>query len=240
VRLPAVEDRTRMLVVNEIFGPTIQGEGPSAGQLAMFIRLFGCPLRCQWCDTAWTWDHTHFDLAAEQHVMSIGAVMARLSGFRPGLVVISGGEPLLQQDAVTTLVTALSRLGTAVRVEVETAGVLPPSPELASMVSAFNVSPKLTHSGMRLQQRIRPDVLRQFAATGKAAFKFVVRELADLDEISELTQAYGLEPVWVMPEGCDSSTIITRLRALAGPVIARGWNLSPRLQVLLWEDERGR
>jgi hypothetical protein len=43
-----------------------------------------------------------------------------------------------------------------------------------------------------------------------------------------------------MPEGTTSDQILCRLRELADPVLARGWNLTPRLHTLLWEDTRGR
>ena len=77
-------------------------------------------------------------------------------------------------------------------------------------------------------------------ATGRAAFKFVVTDAADLDEVAELVDAHGLEPVWIMPEGTDPTTLLERARQLADPVLARGWNLTPRLHVLLWGDQRGR
>jgi 7-carboxy-7-deazaguanine synthase len=240
VKVPEVADRTTVLVVNEIFGPTLQGEGPSAGQLAMFVRLYGCSLSCRWCDTAWTWDATRFNLETEQHPMSVNAVLQELRAKIPGLVVITGGEPLLQQDGLVTLAEGIADAGIAKRVEVETSGTVWPSPALTATVTAFNVSPKLAHSGLRRPQRIRPEVLRQFVASGKAVFKFVARDLEDLDEISEIVARCGLAPVWVMPEGCDRTTVLTRMQTLADPVIARGWNLTPRLHVLLWEDQRAR
>jgi 7-carboxy-7-deazaguanine synthase len=46
VKLPPVPDPAAVLTVNEVFGPTFQGEGPLAGQRAMFVRLSGCSLRC--------------------------------------------------------------------------------------------------------------------------------------------------------------------------------------------------
>jgi organic radical activating enzyme len=206
----------------------------------MFVRLFGCSLSCRWCDTAWTWDAARFDLAGEQHPMTVHEVLKRLRVQVPGLVVITGGEPLLQQDGLVTLAEGITSGGIARRIEVETSGTVQPSPALTAAVTAFNVSPKLAHSGLRDSQRIRPDVLRQLAASGKAVFKFVARDLADLDEISGIVTSCGLAPVWVMPEGRDSAVVLTRMRALADPVIARGWNLTPRLHVLLWEDQRAR
>jgi len=240
VKLPEVSDRATVLVVNEIFGPTVQGEGPSAGQLAMFVRLYGCSLSCRWCDTAWTWDATRFDLAAEQHPMTVKAILQELRGHMPGLVVITGGEPLLQQDGLAALAEGITDAGIAKRVEVETSGTVPPGPAIIAAVTAFNVSPKLVHSGLRRSQRIRPKVLQQFAASRKAVFKFVACDPEDLEEIGEIVTKCGLTPVWVMPEGCDSATVLTRMQALADPVIARGWNLTPRLHVLLWENQRAR
>ena len=73
-----------------------------------------------------------------------------------------------------------------------------------------------------------------------ARFKFVAQDLSDLAEIAVLEAAYGLDPVWVMPEGTTSTAVLGGMRLLADEVIARGWHLSPRLHVLLWEDTRGR
>jgi 7-carboxy-7-deazaguanine synthase len=240
VRPPAVADLATMLTVNEVFGPTFQGEGPLAGQHAMFVRLFGCSLRCRWCDTAWTWDAARFELAAEQHPMTVPDILDQLRPHRPGVVVITGGEPLLQQQALVSLCTSIRAAGIAGAVQVETSGTVPPLPALTAAVSMYCVSPKLANSGMRRHQRIRPQVLRQFASSGKAVFKFVACGPEDLDEVAEVTASCGLAPVWVMPEGTSSTAVLARMRELAGPVAERGWNLTARLQVLLWEDERGR
>jgi 7-carboxy-7-deazaguanine synthase len=240
MRLPAVTDPATVLTVNEIFGPTFQGEGPFAGRHAMFVRLFGCSLRCRWCDTSWTWDAARFELAAEQHPMTVPGILDRLRPYRPGLVVITGGEPLLQQQALVALSEGIRAAGISPAIQIETSGTVPPLPALTAAVSMYCVSPKLANSGMRQHQRIRPAVLRQFALSGKAVFKFVASGCGDLDEIAEITESCGLAPVWVMPEGTDSATVLARMRELAGPVAERGWNLTGRMHVLLWEDERGR
>jgi organic radical activating enzyme len=228
------------LVVNETFGPTFQGEGPSTGRYAHFIRLFGCHLLCAWCDSPQTHDPTRYDLAAEQRILSIEDVLSWLAADPADLLVITGGEPLLQPHVVGRLLCAIRERALATDIEIETSGTIAPTDMITTAVTRFNVSPKLAHSGLRRHQRIRPAVLRDLADSGKAIWKFVVQELDDLDEIQELVGTYGLHPVWVMPEGTDSSTVLARMRMLADSVLARRWNLSTRLHTLLWENDRGR
>ena len=224
------------LVVSEVFGPTLQGEGPSAGQAAGFVRLGRCNLACQWCDTPYTWDWESHDPAAELTTMAVDDVLARLDAMGVDLVVVTGGEPLLQQRHLPPLLQGTRARGW--RVEIETAGTL--APTLAEgLVDRFNVSPKLANSGMAAERRYRPDVLRAFQAGGRAVFKFVVAEPADLDEVDAMVAECGLEPVWVMPEGTDAGTVLARMQELAPHVVARGWNLTPRLHILLWGDRRG-
>lgn len=240
MKLPTVSDVDQELVVNETFGPTFQGEGPSTGRYAHFIRLFGCHLSCIWCDSPQTHDATRCDLAAEQRILSIEDILSWLAADPAYLLVVTGGEPLLQPHAVGRLLCTIRERALATDVEIETSGTIAPTDMITSAVTRFNVSPKLAHSGLRRHQRIRPAVLRDLADSGKAVWKFVVQELDDLDEIQELVDAYGLHPVWVMPEGTDSSTVLARTQMLADPVLARRWNLSTRLHTLLWENDRGR
>jgi 7-carboxy-7-deazaguanine synthase len=226
------------LAVSEIFGPTVQGEGPTAGRRAGFVRLGRCNLDCVWCDTPYTWDWDRFDPAVEVTPLPTSEVVARLDAMMVERVVVTGGEPLLQQRGLLPLLLALGERGWVV--EVETNGTIAPSPAVAAAVTAFNVSPKLANSGIPLTRRIRPAALGALVETGKAVFKFVVAEASELDEVAALVSAHGLAPVWIMPEGTSAAVVSSRLAALADPVVARGWNLSTRLQVLVWGDERGR
>jgi 7-carboxy-7-deazaguanine synthase len=220
------------LVVSEVFGPTLQGEGPSVGQRAGFVRLGRCNLACTWCDTAYTWDWSRFDPAVELRRMSVAEITAQVEAMDVPMVVVTGGEPLLQQSGLSELLLTLSPRH---RIEVETAGTIAPSPELVGLVDQFNVSPKLGNSGNPIDRRHQPDVLRALEATGKAVFKFVVTGPHELDEVA----AFGVAPVWVMPEGTTAERVRAGLAALADPVIERGWNLTTRLHVELWGDKRG-
>ncbi|WP_019030771.1 7-carboxy-7-deazaguanine synthase QueE [Salinispora arenicola] len=234
--LPTVSDRR--LLVTEVFGPTFQGEGPSAGQQAMFVRLSRCNLRCPGCDTPYTWDTRRFDLREHTVTASVNEVAAQVLAAPPALVVITGGEPLLQQANVTALAERLAAAGR--RVEIETNGTIVPSPELAALVERFNVSPKLPSFAADGDRPVNGDALAAFVATGRAVFKFVVSGRGDFDVIGDLADRYGLAPVWVMPEGTRSGRFVANLRALAEETLRRGWNLTGRLHVLLWEDARGR
>jgi len=219
------------LVVSEVFGPTVQGEGPSLGRRTGFVRLGRCNLACTWCDTAYTWDWSRYDPAVELRKLDVDEVVRQVDAMDVPMVVVTGGEPLLQQSALIDLLPRLKPR----RIEVETAGTLAPRPELVELVDQWNVSPKLANSGNPAERRHKPDVLRAFEATGRAVFKFVAEGPAELDEIA----AFGVSPVWVMPQGTTPDTVRDGLARLADAVIARGWNLTTRLHVEVWGDRRG-
>ena len=116
----------RTLWIAETFAGTIQGEGPSAGTPAIFIRTSGCNLECRWCDTPYTWDRARFDIRPS-------GPAAASPNWPPGpltypepLAVLTGGEPLMQQRALIPLARALAGIGK--RVEIETNGTYPPRP----------------------------------------------------------------------------------------------------------------
>lgn len=225
------------LVVSEVFGPTWQGEGPSLGRRAGFIRLGRCNLECVFCDTPYTWRWSDHDPAAELTTRTVPDLVAEITAMDVPLVVVTGGEPLVQQARLPPLLRALANGGATV--EVETAGTIQPSPDLVEVVARFNVSPKLANSGNPVERRYRPEVLEAFERTGRASFKFVAIEPSDLEEIAAIVDDCGLTDVWVMPEGTDAHSVVERGRTLIEPVLARGWNFTTRLHVLLWGNRRG-
>lgn len=224
-----------MLTISEVFGPTLQGEGPSAGRRAGFVRLGRCNQQCTFCDTPYTWDWDRYDPAVELHEMTVDTILEQVDAMDVPMVVLTGGEPLLQQRGLEPLLRALKQRG--LRVEVETAGTI--APTVLDLVDQWNVSPKLANSGNPLERRYKPDVLRVFQATGQAVFKFVACEATDLDEIAAMVDECGLTDVWVMPEGTDAATLEKRSQAIGDAVVARGWNLTTRLHILIWGDKRG-
>jgi 7-cyano-7-deazaguanosine (preQ0) biosynthesis protein QueE len=224
------------LVVSEVFGPTVQGEGPSIGRRAGFVRLGRCNLSCGWCDSRYTWDWDRYDPAVELSTWTSAELLRRLAAMSVDLVVITGGEPLLQQRRLAPLVEGCRQRGWSV--EVETNGTIRPALP-PGLVSRWNVSPKLANSDLPGWRRLHPDVLAAFEATGCAVFKFVVASAAELDEVGEIVGSCGLSTVYVMPEGTDAAVLAGRMRELGAAVQARGWMLTTRLHILLWGDRRG-
>jgi 7-carboxy-7-deazaguanine synthase len=153
------------------------------------------------------------------------------------MLVITGGEPMLQQPALLPLLQLARSEGW--RVEVETAGTVKAIGRVNDLVTQFNISPKLSSSGNPVQERYRPETLDSFNATGRAVWKFVAVSLDDLTEIDQLVSRHSLHPVFVMPEGTEPEEISLRLELLAEQILARGWNLTTRLHIMLYGNRRG-
>lgn len=231
------------VVISEVFGPTIQGEGPAAGRRASFIRLGGCNLACSWCDTPYSWDGKRYDLRTELSRCSVPAVAAEVASHGTGLAVITGGEPLLQQGhGLETLAATLAASGT--EVHAETNGTLRPGLALAERITLFAVSPKLPHAGQG-SKATEPAVLEAFAALarkGRAYLKVVCQNAADVTAAAAIARTYGWprRSCWVMPEGTSSRELLACQRRITGPAIDAGLNVTTRMHILIWGSERGR
>lgn len=223
----------------EIFH-SIQGEGVSAGTPTVFLRLATCNLACTWCDTRYTWDWRNFDYADGVVEMALDEVESRILAFGRPRLVITGGEPLLQQAVLAPLVASLA--GQGFYCEVETNGTIVPSPGMIEGIAQWNVSPKLENSGNMTRAREVPDALSAFGHMDTAYFKFVVVAPPDVDEVAAIVARYGLasERVMLMPEGVTAEAMKERGRWVAEACVERGFLFSPRLHILLWGDERGR
>ena len=239
----------------EIFH-TIQGEGVSAGLPAIFVRASRCNLHCRWCDTDYTWNFEgtpwEHDLDASPGYakhrkeavtieLSPAEIASELMRYPTRRVVLTGGEPLLQQDDWLELITLLRREDPNWVFEVETNGTRLPQPELDAAVNQFNVSPKLANSGMNAATRLVSDALEHFAHSAKAWFKFVASQPGDLEEIAHIAETHGIrsERILLMPEGRTAEQLDRNGPALADQCLQRGWRFCDRLHVRLWGDQRG-
>lgn len=225
------------LLISEIF-ESVQGEGPSVGVPSIFLRLGLCNLKCTFCDTPFTWDFQRFDRENELESRGLEELVESLEAFRSKNLVVTGGEPLLQDEALVALLTRLPQH----RVEIESAATRMPSEALLARVDQWNLSPKLAGSGNAERHRIKPEVLSRFAALSHANFKFVIAEEGDLEEVDALVERFSIPPerVILMPEGVSDTVLIRRGRELVERAIERGFRYGHRLHITLYGDERGR
>ncbi len=226
--------------INEMFGPTIQGEGRNMGRRCAFIRFAGCNLSCSWCDTPYSWDWDNYDRAEESHPMTIEQIAAEVKKFHVKHLIITGGEPLIQQRPIP-----LIREATGCSIDIETNGTRIPKPEVIEAVDLFNVSPKLSFASDSEEMRLVDEAMTAFSdlsKQGKAIFKFVAEKVEDFEEIRDIQNRYNIDDdvIWIMPEGMTKDAHLEHLAELADAVVEAGWNLTTRIHVLAWELKRSK
>jgi 7-carboxy-7-deazaguanine synthase len=225
------------LKVSETF-ESLQGEGVSAGAPAIFVRLAQCNLHCIWCDTKYTWDFERYRYEDEVREQSVAHVAQLVNASASRRLVLTGGEPLLQQRALEEF---FARLEPDIVVEVETNGTIAPQPESLWRVNQWNVSAKLSSAGDPEQFRIRPEILAIFRDSGRAYLKLVVHRDEDYAEADALVSrlAWPSERVLLMPEANDREQLRARSFTVAEAARARGFRFSSRLHLELWGGRRG-
>jgi len=229
------------MLISEIFH-SLQGEGELTGVPSVFVRTSGCNLRCNWCDTpyaSWTPEGTP---------MRVDEIVAEVRKHPAKHVVLTGGEPMVAKE-IRELAAALGKLG--YHITIETAATIAPEGIACDLAS---LSPKLRNSGPddRLPAawrekhdalRWQPEVVKAWLASYDFQLKFVVAQVADVDEIEGMLAQLGggisRSKVLLMPEG----TTVEKLRAKAGWLgelcKVRGYRYAPRLHIELYGNQRG-
>jgi len=217
------------LKINETFY-SHQGEGPSTGKPAFFIRTTGCPLRCKWktkdgkeslCDTTYAY-HEGKDYTFEE--------LLKLIPERCNRIIITGGEPFAQKHLITFINKFTIEHGYFV--EVETCAYFSIEKMLPFLYTQWNVSPKLKSSG-NSKETYDAEAMDKFSVQSNTNFKFVVTDKQfeqDLSEIKAIMKKYGIEDnmVWLMPEGITNNLELSR--KVIEICLQEGYNFSPRLQ----------
>lgn len=235
--------------VPEIFS-SIQGEGVSAGCECVFVRLSQCNLHCVWCDTPYTWNffdtgYQHpkgkFDRESESMELGLLEIVSEIKQYDPRRVVITGGEPLLQQARIVELCSILKEEEASYCFEIETNGTIAPAPEVIETIDQFNVSPKLAHSQNSLSIRRREKALKLFGGLQNAFFKFVLQSENDIDEVLQIVDDFSLnrDRVFLMPEGTNSTALQMKSDWLTNLCRDHKFRFSDRLHIHEFGDTRG-
>lgn len=223
--------------INEIFY-SLQGEGFLAGVPSVFVRLAGCPLRCRWCDTKYAWSKE----AGRQY--STDQIVRAVQEWPCRFVVITGGEPMVDPD-LPHLVRELKTAGK--HITIETAGIayIPNMP-----CDLMSISPKLSNSvpdeeklaAIHKNSKLDIAVLEELIDNYNYRLKFVVDSEADLPEIEQTIQKLDIvdrEKVMLMPQAVTRDELLAKSPMVADLCKRAAFAFSPRLQVFLWNNERG-
>ncbi len=235
---------------------TLQGEGRNTGLPSVFIRASLCNLHCQWCDTdyTWNWEGTNYahekdadpayrKYRREDQILDLSAdeIVAVVAAYPCRHYVFTGGEPLVQEKAWGALMIALCDAAPQATFEIESNGTLLPGAEFLSRIDQINLSPKLANSGVALDLRYKPEVLRALAATGKADFKFVIGDEADLAEVLALLDEVPIPPdrIFLMPKAISVCELEANQAFVAALAQEHGFRYSDRLHLRLYGAKRG-
>jgi len=163
--------------ITEIF-KSIQGESSYAGLPCVFVRLTGCNLRCDWCDSEYT-----FTGGSKMSLEEVHSEVERLSP-NGGLVEVTGGEPMLQEREVIPLMERL--LNSGFNVLLETSGERPLASVPKEIIKIVDV--KCPHSGETDTFRMENlDTL-----TLRDEVKFVISDRLDYEFARDFTEEHGL------------------------------------------------
>jgi 7-carboxy-7-deazaguanine synthase len=226
------------MVINEIFY-SLQGEGFLAGVPSVFVRLAGCPLKCRWCDTKYAWDQR----AGEDY--GIYDIVETVQQWPCKFIVITGGEPMINPD-LPQLVRQLKAAGK--HITIETAGIAY-APELPC--DLMSISPKLSNSvpddtkasAAHKDSRLDIAVLQELIDNYEYQLKFVIDSQDDLPEIQQTIEKIGSvnpETVMLMPQAATRDEFFTKSPIVANMCKQSGFTFSQRLQVLLWNNQKGK
>jgi len=217
--------------VTEVF-VSVQGEGPSLGRPAVFLRLAGCNLSCSWCDTKYAWFGGE-ELSVEEVAEQVLSLLRRFRGV--DLLVVTGGEPLLQPEELVELLAKLRREVPHLEVEVETNGTVDPR-RVLTYVDRLIVSPKLSNSGLPEElRRVSEGVLEAIRTYGDRVYvKVVVEGRGDVEEVLQVVRELGVsrDRVYLMPQASTLEELRQRLPVVVEIAVEYGFRVSDRLQIV--------
>jgi 7-carboxy-7-deazaguanine synthase len=236
--------------ISEIFGPTIQGEGPLIGRPTVFVRTGGCDYRCTWCDTLYA---VLPEYRNEWTPMTPPAIIARvneLAGAKAVLVSLSGGNPALQPLA--PLIALGRENGHSFALEAQGSFSQPWLAELDWLI----LSPKPPSAGVTVDWHAFEACLKAARGQPRCVLKIVVFNDADYSYAQAVAAHYPALPVYlqvgnpaplaapsgVLSDRADIDDLLQRFRWLAGKVTADHWfaaTVLPQLHVLAWGNKRG-
>ncbi len=205
------------------------------GEPAVFLRLNECNLSCSYCDTPYTWKRADPGYAERRQVElpEVATLIADTAAGRCTRLVLTGGEPLLQQRVLARLcdLPVLAHWD----IEIETNGTVVPEAFRGRSRVQINCSPKLSNAGVSREKRLEPLVLQSLSRDYFTYFKFVVKTEAHVLEIVSdfmpLLTTLPPDRIYLSPEGIDVATIDAIRQTLTPLAELHGFKMGDRQHI---------
>lgn len=235
-----------LIPVVEIFGPTIQGEGPHVGMKTMFLRVAGCDFHCSWCDSKYAWEVRNARSYEEEELADL--LVKECLNHRTRNLIITGGNPCLYNFEY--IVNQLHR--NDITVDIETQGSL--LPKWLHKVDQVVISPKGPSSGMtdvfdQLKSRlptINVPVCIKIPVFNEEDFEFAERYyglVADLRRENKNIDLYlSVGNTDTSEEGPIASRVLQAYEKLVDRVASSNMGrvfVLPQVHTLIWGNRQG-
>lgn len=249
-----------MLEINEIFGPTIQGEGKYTGNPSVFVRFGKCNMQCPGfeveyetpsgikkcsCDSFYASDSAFRD--DWKKYSTAQSLIAEVSKVLPKYkvdIVITGGEPLLYWNDKEFQKFLYYYIENDFDITIETnASIDIELFEIWHKHIVFSMSVKLSNSGEKLSKRINTKTLQNIIHNSKESYlKFVIdKNFVDdaTNEIDDILRQIPDCEVYLMPLGDTSEIIDQNSLPVIELALEKGYKYSDRLHIRVWNNKRG-
>ena len=232
------------ILISEIFGPTIQGEGSLIGRPTVFVRTGGCDFRCNWCDTLYAVLPEHKGDWTPQSPEEIIAQVEKLTGGFPILITVSGGNPALQP--LEPLLDLGHARGHTFALETQASR----AQSWFSKLDFLVLSPKPPSSGMGFLAEKLAECIEIAKKGPQLSLKVVVFDEEDYGFARRVQALHPGIPFYLSvgnpsPQNsteADPNDLTERFEWLLARAARDGWfgvTISPQLHVLLWGNKRG-
>jgi 7-carboxy-7-deazaguanine synthase len=240
----------RSIRISEIFGPTVQGEGPLIGRPTVFVRTGGCDYRCSWCDTLYA---VLPKFREQWTLMEPAEILARvedLSGATPVLVSVSGGNPALQP--LGPLISLGQQKGYTFALETQGSVAQP----WFAALDWLMLNPKPPSSGMDTDWQALNDCITASDRGPQRVLKVTVFDEDDYVYARMVANRYPALPMYLQvgnpaplishtgpgDEAADIDRLMCSFRWLVDKVGSDRWfaaTVLPQVHVLAWGNKRG-
>ena len=234
------------IYVSEIFGPTIQGEGPNIGKKSVFLRVAGCDFKCTWCDSKYTWDVSRVDCKVYTKKELLNNVLNLCKKTNTSHIILTGGNPCLYD--FSDIIINLHQ--NEITVDIETQGSILPS--WLSMCDLVVISPKPPSSGQKdIFLNVKSFILENAERTVIKIPVFNKEDITFLEKYYDAFEKYKIRIYCSVGnnivDDCDEDIVNESLKAyrklideIFNKTKMKSIHILPQLHVLLWGNKRGK